>query len=137
MKLITDYNPSTSDIKIIKNGIAEFNDVKLNYKSGVLCILLKNEDNITCGGAFTWYDKESIYIETLWISEEFRNKSFGTKILHSVEKEAKKLGCAFCTLDTFGFQAEDFYLKNGYKRIGIIENYIRHYARIFLRKEIS
>jgi hypothetical protein len=42
-------------------------------------------------------------------------------LLYTAEQEAIKNGCVFSTVDTWDFQAEEFYLKNGYERIGEIK----------------
>lgn len=136
LKLITDYNPSQNDNGIVRAGIINFNDTILGYKSKTLSIFLKDEEESIHGGIFTWLDTDSIYIEVLWIDEKYRGQGYGTKLLRAVEDEGKRNGCRFCTLDTFGFQAEEFYLKSGYERLGEIQNYIRKHSRIFLRKNL-
>ena len=44
---------------------------------------------------------------------------------------------SFSTINTMDFQAEEFYLKYGYKHICEFKNYILGHARIFLRKKID
>ncbi|TIE22137.1 N-acetyltransferase, partial [Legionella pneumophila] len=53
-----------------------------------------------------------------------------------VEAEAVKRGIPASTLDTFSFQAEGFYLKQGYKHLGTIKNYLEGHDRIYLRKQL-
>lgn len=50
------------------------------------------------------------------MEENVRKQGYGTKLLDAAESEAIKNGCIFSLLDTWDFQAEDFYLKNGYER---------------------
>ena len=40
-------------------------------------------------------------------------------------------------VDTFDFQAEGFYLKNGYRPIGEINNFPEGHRRIYFSKELS
>lgn len=40
-------------------------------------------------------------------------------------------------LDTFDFQAEEFYLKNGYTAIGEIENFPKGHKRIYFSKKLT
>jgi hypothetical protein len=40
-------------------------------------------------------------------------------------------------LDTFDFQAEGFYLKNGYKPFGEINNFPSEQKRIYFSKELT
>jgi len=136
LRVIADYNQNQHDNSIVRAGIIDFNDKMLHYKSKSLSIFLKDTENSIHGGILTWLDTVSIYIDILWIEESLRGKGYGSKLLHAAENEGRKHGCQYCTLDTFGFQAEAFYMKNGYERLGEIKNYIRDYSRIFLRKKL-
>lgn len=136
LKMTVDYNPSLDDNKVIRTGIINFNDSALDYPSSSFSIFLKDDEKNIHGGVIAWLDSDSIYIEILWVDEKLRGQKYGTKLLFTAKDEGRKTGCRFCTLDTFGFQAENFYVKNGYRQIGEIKNYIREYSRIFLRKSL-
>jgi len=136
LQLITDHNPSNADNTIIRDGIIGFNERKLSAENKAFSIFLKDADGKIHGGILTWLDIESVYIDILWIKESWRGKDYGTKLILAAEAEGVKHGCRYCTVDTFDFQAEEFYLKNGYERMGEIKNYIREHSRIFLRKKI-
>ena len=44
------------------------------------------------------------------------------------------MGCTLSHLDTFDFQAKDFYLTKGYEIFGELENCPPGHKRIFLKK---
>ena len=136
-QMIIDHHPSQSDNDVVRNGIINFNDNFLEYKSKSLSVFLKDDEKKIRGGILTWIDLESMYIEILWLEEKLRHQGYGSKLLAIIEKEATEMGCHYVTVDTFAFQAEGFYLKNGYERIGEIKNYIRQYSRIFFKKELK
>lgn len=54
-------------------------------------------------------------VEYLWVSEELRGQHIGTELMRKVEKIAINRGCKYAFLNTFSFQAPDFYVKLGYK----------------------
>ncbi len=60
-----------------------------------------------------------------------------TELLEAAEKEAVGNGCIFSLVDTWDFQAEEFYLKNGYERMGEIKNYWHGHSKLFLRKKLN
>ena len=62
-------------------------------------------------------------IKFLWVSEELRGQNIGSSILSQAEKTAKERGCEYSFLDTFSFQAPEFYRKHGYKEVFVLENY--------------
>lgn len=77
-----------------------------------------------------------VYIALLWVKETMRNKGRGTKLLNMMEQEAVKLGCKYAHLDTYSFEAEPFYEKNGYTLFAMLENYPEGYSKHFLRKTL-
>jgi ribosomal protein S18 acetylase RimI-like enzyme len=50
-----------------------------------------------------------LYIDVLWVKEESRGDGYGSALLEEMEKIAKEKGCKLVHLDTFDFQAKDFY----------------------------
>ncbi|MBM3198714.1 MAG: GNAT family N-acetyltransferase [Chlamydiae bacterium] len=136
MKVVIDYDPSHADNDIIKEGLVKCYEVLFGERDKPLSIFLKNDSGEIFGGIQAFMDTESIYIEGLWIEEDLRKQGHGTKLLTAVEREALKNGCIFSLVDTWDFQAEEFYLKNGYERIGEIKNYWHGHSKIFLRKNI-
>ena len=64
-------------------------------------------------------------------------KGIGTKILKHAEKIAIEKGAEISMLDTFDFQAEEFYLKNGYKPIGEMRGFPKGHRRIYFSKQLT
>jgi GNAT superfamily N-acetyltransferase len=135
-KIIVDYAPSESDNAIVKEGIIAFNANILGEREKAFSIFLKNDLGKVLGGLQAFLGSESIYIDILWIEKQFQKQGYGTKLLDAAEREAIKNGCIFSVLDTWDFQAEKFYLKKGYERIGEIKNYWLGHSRIFLKKNL-
>lgn len=77
-----------------------------------------------------------LYIDVLWVKEEYRKEGLGSKILNEIEKVAKDKGCYLIHLDTFDFQAKDFYLKHGYDIFGILYECPQRHKRYFMKKFI-
>lgn len=136
IKLNVSTNSSAADDRILRNGVLEFNQKIIGEIPSEYSVFAKNRGNEIIGGAKVYVHSQSIYIDILWVAEEHRQKSIGTKILSKVENEALKRNIPCSTVDTFDFQAEDFYLKNGYLRIGVIPKFIEGHDRIFLKKEL-
>ena len=76
-------------------------------------------------------------IKIIWVEASFRNKGIGTLLLKHVEEVAKDKGATVSMLDTFDFQAETFYLKNGYESIGEIKNFPDGHRRIYFSKRLT
>lgn len=136
MKIVVDYDPSQADNAVVSEGIIAWNERILGERDKEFSIFLKDESGKVCGGLQAFLDTESIYIDTLWIEEAKQKQGYGTKLLEAVQQEAIKNQCKYLTVDTWDFQAEDFYLKNGYERLGEVKNYWLGHSKITLRKKI-
>jgi len=124
--------------KTIVDGINAYNLSKVAATADIwtpLEYVMKDENGIEIAGILSgigyWNGLE---IQILWVKEEHRNKGIGTRLLNYVELAAIEKGATIAMLDTFDFQAEGFYLKNGYKSIGEINNFPKGYRRIYFSK---
>lgn len=73
-------------------------------------------------------------IKYLWVAENLRGQHIGTELLEQAEKIAKDRGCCYCFLDTFSFQAPQFYKERGYKEVFTLEEYPISQKRYYLTK---
>src|SRR3984957_12694286 len=135
-KLVVDYAPAEADNAVVREGIIAFNESILGERDKAFSIFLKNDSGKVFGGIQAFLDTESVYIDVLWVEGNLQKQGYGTKLLDAAEREAIKNGCIFSLVDTWDFQAEEFYLKNGYERIGEIKNYWHGHSKIFLRKKL-
>ncbi|MBV8474214.1 MAG: GNAT family N-acetyltransferase, partial [Hyphomicrobiales bacterium] len=82
--------------------------------------------------AFGW-----LFVELLFVPESLRGQGVGSRLLAQAEDLARQNGCVGVWLDTFSFQAPDFYRKNGYETFGVIDDYPGAEKRFFLRKRLD
>lgn len=134
-ELVTDATLIEENNKVLREGIIGFNEPFIGSKPDKFSVYVKYKENIV-GGAIVYAHRKSVYVDILWVKDKHRGEGIGAKILKEVEKEAHKRGISESTLDTFSFQAEQFYLKQGYKHLGTIKNYIEGHDRIFMRKKL-
>ncbi len=125
------------DRKIIRDGLREYNLEKIEDKNPRdLGIYLQNESGKKIAGLIGDTHGNWLFVEYLWVSEEFRGQHIGSEILEQAERIAKKRGCKFAFLDTFGFQAPLFYKKHGYREVFVLENYPVTGKRYYFTKEL-
>ncbi|ORO54630.1 GNAT family N-acetyltransferase [Streptococcus oralis subsp. oralis] len=75
-------------------------------------------------------------IEYLFVKEELRGQGIGSKLLQRAESEAKKRNCRFAFVNTYQFQAPDFYLSHGYKEVFILQDYPYTGKRYYYQKNL-
>lgn len=128
-----------TDIEFIDNQIVEYNNHQVPFLQQEpfigLNFCIKNETGIVVAGVSSvMYGWRILHIDLLLVVTDYRSKGFGSQLLNHVEKEAKQLGSTLVHLDTFDFQAKDFYLKYGYEIFGILEDCPPGHKRYYMKK---
>ncbi|NTU64122.1 MAG: GNAT family N-acetyltransferase [Chloroflexi bacterium] len=78
----------------------------------------------------------SDYIDLLWLKEELRGRGYGHRLLMLAEDEARQRGATHAYMDTFSFQAPDFYQRHGYQVFGELKDFPHGHQRYFLTKQL-
>lgn len=112
------------DEDIIFQGLLEHNLARIEDKNPKdLGVYLQDETGKKVAGLIGNTHGNWLVIKFLWVSEELRGHSIGSNILSKAEQTAKERGCKYSFLDTFSFQAPEFYKQHGYKEVFSLENY--------------
>ncbi|WP_434799386.1 GNAT family N-acetyltransferase [Terrisporobacter vanillatitrophus] len=112
------------DENIILKGLLEYNLARIEDKNPRdLGIYLQDKAGQKIAGLIGNTHGNWLFIKFLWVSEELRGQNIGSNILSQGENIAKERGCKYSFLDTFSFQAPEFYKKHGYKEAFVLENY--------------
>lgn len=132
MEYIITNDPQERDLIEIRNRIIEYNLARIELKETQPLAVFANDDNgKKLGGVTAETHGNWLEVSFLWVDEKLRGQKIGSKLLLDAEKEAIIRGCKYAFLDTFSFQAKDFYIKLGYKEVFTLENYPlvgkRHY----------
>jgi len=77
-----------------------------------------------------------LFVSLLWVAPEARGRGLGRSLLRALETTAQEQGCTMAHVDTFSFQAPDFYRRAGYEVFGTLEAYPQGHTRYFLRKAL-
>lgn len=97
---------------------------------------LNANGEIIAGCVARMYCWNVLYVDILWVEENYRHQGLGTKLLEFIENTAKGKGCYLIHLDTFDFQAKDFYLNHGYEIFGTLKDCPKGHCRYYLKKSI-
>lgn len=129
---------STDDTNYVRNKLIEYNSQNTSngkYEEVNLCVK-DNQNNIIAGliSSICWNWLE---IDILWVDEEYRKQGFGTKLINEIERIAIGKNCTFIKLNTFSFQAPEFYKKHGYSVIAVIDNAPIGSKHYYLKKDLE
>jgi len=97
-------------------------------------ILAKNEKEEVIGGLYAIANWGWLYVDWLVIDEDYRHKGIGRELLRQAEEKALELNVPKVRLNTFEFQAPDFYKKLGYKVVAIEEGFPEGFKTYYLQK---
>lgn len=129
------------ECEIVDNGIVEYNLAKVPFTqeqpfTSINRVIKDSNGNVLAGMNSLLYCWNCLYIDVLWVKDEVRRNGYGSILLKEVEKIAKEKGCKLIHLDTFDFQAKDFYLKHGYEVFGILDDCPSGHKRYYMKKSI-
>ncbi|PQO45202.1 GNAT family N-acetyltransferase [Blastopirellula marina] len=88
----------------------------------------------TLGGLVGSTNWEWLYITSLAVDKRLRGQGLGRKLMLEAERIAVERGCRGAWIDTFSFQAPQFYESLGYEPFGKLDDYPEGEQRVFLRK---
>jgi predicted N-acetyltransferase YhbS len=77
-----------------------------------------------------------LFIEALWVAVAHRSQGHGRRIVQRAEQEARRRGAQGVYLNTFSFQAPDFYIKLGYRPCGRLDDIPAGHFRLYLAKSL-
>jgi GNAT superfamily N-acetyltransferase len=122
---------------IIGRGVHEFNLQNagdLGFER--ICYALRDGDGEIVGGALGEVYYGWLYVDLLWVKEDFRRRGYGSDLMGRLEEEARKRGAEHAFLDTFSFQAPSFYSRLGYEVYGELPDFPAGHQRVFMRKQL-
>jgi GNAT superfamily N-acetyltransferase len=136
-RIISVENPKQSAWDIIGRGVSEFN--RQQTEDGGfqrLCFVIQSPDNEIVAGVLGEVYYEWFHLDLLWVKEELRGRGYGRRLLALAEREARERGAKDAYLDTFSFQAPDFYKRRGYEVFGELLDYPPGHQRYFMKKRL-
>ncbi|MER6421823.1 GNAT family N-acetyltransferase [Streptomyces sp. NPDC001137] len=79
-----------------------------------------------------------LHVALLWVDERWRGAGLGSRLLAEAERIARdERGCASARLETWDFQAPEFYRKQGYEVVCVIPDYPPGITEYTLTKRLS
>ena len=134
---ITDVDDEAAVVEL-RDQLVIYNRESTGYGEyrSLSCFLRNPEGELLAGVAgFSWdgYAK----VEWLWVSSHSREAGLGSQLMNAVEAEARIRGCRIIRVDTYTFQAPDFYRKLGFEQIGYAQGTPTDHGEVFFAKRLS
>ncbi|TCP69736.1 GNAT family N-acetyltransferase [Baia soyae] len=132
------YTSEKHERDFIDKRLDEYNSSHVPIKASSIGFHIKDSIGSIRGGinGIIYWKESCLFITVFWIDEKDRRGGLGSNLLRHMEGDAREKGCRMAHLDTFDFQAKDFYLKNGYEIFGILD-YPGQHTRYYLKKRLT
>jgi GNAT superfamily N-acetyltransferase len=136
-RIVNLGSPGDAEWAAVGGGISQYNRQKAgdtHHQS--LCYMLHDAEGEAVGGIIgsTYWDW--LYVDLLWLREDLRGQGYGHQLLTAAEDEARARGANKAYLDTFSFQAPEFYEQHGYRVFGTLDDFPVGHQRYFFTKEL-
>ncbi|GAB6262576.1 GNAT family N-acetyltransferase [Photobacterium sp. CCB-ST2H9] len=139
MNLDFTVSPSEDEISEIYRGLVEYNEPHFpDLDEKGFGAFIRDEDGKILGGLVGKVILSSLHVNYFWLSEPIRRLGLGSKLIDSVESEARSLGVKNIYLDTYTFQAPGFYERLGFKEVGRYTDFPKiGVDKIFYQKSLA
>ncbi len=131
---VKDYEP-TEVTEFIKYAFGE-HVFEQTGKERLILNISCTENNTLIGTVRCIKIAKEFHLSEIIVLKGHRGRGIGTTLMERSEKLAKDLGCNRIHVDTYTYQAEDYYPKFGFTEIGRLKNYRDTYDRVFFEKRI-
>ncbi|MGH8037658.1 MAG: GNAT family N-acetyltransferase [Stenotrophomonas sp.] len=128
---------NTEEINGVCQALQAFNHPYIgNAEALPIYLIARTPYGAVAGGILADVALGWLEIHVLWVEPSLRSTGLGKSLLQSCERQALALNAHSSRLDTFDWQAEAFYLRNGYTCFGRLADYPVGHERVFMCKRL-
>ena len=132
-----EANPTSEDIQILNDGIMEQAKQKKGMKQlDFFAFFIRGDHGNIVGGCAGDNMYGGMFVGQLWVNEQLRGKGYGTQLMQRAEDLAKESQCNFIAVNTFDWEALEFYKKLGYYVEFERKGFDKNSTFYFLRKDL-
>ena len=136
-RLTVEAHPDENDVEALGLGLDDYNRGFFGETGYArIALFIRNGAGEIRAGIDAMAYTRWLFVKLLWVHADLRSRGIGSELLAEAERRAVEHGCHSAWLDTFSFQAPEFYKKHGYIPFGTIEVPPGH-QRIFLQKPLA
>jgi GNAT superfamily N-acetyltransferase len=136
-RIVYVEKPEESAWGIIGHGIHDYNEAQAgDVRFQRLCFVVETPDGTVVGGILCAMYWDWLYVDLLWVQDDYRGRGHGHRLLEAAEAEARRRGATNAYLDTFSFQAPAFYARHGYRVFGELRDFPPGHQRYFFTKQL-
>ncbi|ANU26657.1 GNAT family N-acetyltransferase [Planococcus versutus] len=128
----------SEECDFIRKKVIEHNEANLpeEVKSSVekMNFIARNKEDEIIGGLTTTSFWQSLQIDFLWVDPSVRGQRVAEKLMAQAEGYARNKEYRLMVVDTFSFQAPDFYRKQGFTEFGNVNDHPKGHSHHYFEK---
>ena len=133
-----DHRPSDHAIQALREELIAYNVATAGIDaSRDVAVFLHDAHGALAGGIVGTIWGQCLEITYLWVHPGLRGQGYGSRLLQTLEREARSQQCHSAVLDTYSFQGPAFYQRRGYEVFGAMDGYPQGYRKLFLKKRLA
>jgi GNAT superfamily N-acetyltransferase len=130
--------PDPADVAVITEGLRAYDFSRIGYDDlRPLAVFVR--DPLTgkvVGGLHGRSEFGLVYVAWLFLPEDLRRASIGSRVLAMAEEEGRRRGCTRIALTTLSIEAPGFYKKQGYDVAATIDCDPPGLTRYYMMKKL-
>ncbi|NKB58028.1 MAG: GNAT family N-acetyltransferase [Alphaproteobacteria bacterium] len=130
---VTTVAPGDDVYAELNKRLVAFNRDHVDWDADIFTVCLRDDTGTLRGGGRGIVRMGALEVRSLWLDQDQRRGGFGREIVEEIESEARLRGATKAFLDTYDFQAKEFYEGLGYAVFGSFE-FPNDTARFYLGK---
>ena len=131
------FDPPDADVALIDRGLHSYNERSADLAAihRFACYARDAEGPLVGGALARWWGT-ACELQQIWVDEILRRRGIGAALMRKVEAIALERGCRLLYLDTFSFQAPEFYYRLGYETACRLDGFPDGGSKFILRKSL-
>ena len=108
--------PEPADVAVIAEGLGAYDFGQIGYRDFRRLTVLARDTRTgkVVGGLYGRSEFGLVYVDWLFLAEEWRRARIGSRVLAMAEEEGRRRGCTRIALTTLSVEAPGFSKKQGY-----------------------
>lgn len=137
IQLTLEESPTRDDVAALSAGLTR-HAASILARPGFqpIAVFARDPAGQLIGGIYALLNWNWLDVSLLWVAEAHRGRGLGSKLLLELETAARDRGCRRAHVDTFSYQARDFYERHGYQIFACLPDYPPGHERIYLEKRL-
>ncbi len=130
-------DPDPESSKKVDEGLHSFNlgSAPLSESKSMACFVRKEGQII--GGAVGRRWGKGAELQQIWVHADHRGRGHGGRLMDMFEGHARERGCEWVLLDTYSFQAPDFYRRRRYETVATFTGFPDGIERYYMMKQLG